>query len=168
MEHKDEQLEIIINRYLKSVYNFVFRITHDKNSTEDITQETFVKIWKNLEKFDPEKDFKTWLFTIARNTTFDYLRKRKNIAFSQQDENFEENIQDGELLPDEIFMKEELSKELEEALLKIRPDFREIILLHYTENMTFEAISEIVGKPINTVKSHHLRALSSLRKFLMK
>ena len=88
-------------------------------------------------------------------------RKRKSIYFSD-----EEDVADIEPLPDEIFIRKELGKELENALSKIRLDFREIILLRYTEELTFEEISEIVGKPLNTVTSHHLRALNTLRKLL--
>jgi RNA polymerase sigma-70 factor, ECF subfamily len=168
-------IELILKQYLKPVYNYAFRIVRDGSEAEDITQEVFVKVWKNLGKFDQEKNFKTWLFAIARNTTFDYLRKRKNIVFSElnskteeNEKSFEENLVDMEPLPDEIFMRKELGKELESALSKIRPDFREIILLHYTEKLTFEEISGIVDKPLNTVKSHHLRALSALRKLLIK
>ena len=173
-------IELIINQYLKPVYNFVFRIVNDKNEVEDITAEVFVKVWKNLEKITHPNpslitgeglpNLKPWIFTIARNTTIDYLRKRKNIVFSELGDDqkiFEESIVDVEPLPDEIFNKKELARELENALSKIRPDFREIILLHYTEELTFEQISEIIGKPLNTVKSHHLRALSALRKFLL-
>jgi RNA polymerase sigma-70 factor (ECF subfamily) len=164
-------IELILKQYLKPVYNFAFRIVRDRSEAEDITQEVFVKIWKNIKKFDPDQNFKTWLFTIARNTTFDWLRKRKDISFSQMgddEKKFEETLSSIEPLPDEIFIKKELAKELEEVLSKIRPDFREIILLHYTEDLTFEEISKIVNKPLNTVKSHHLRGLSSLRKMLLK
>lgn len=153
--------EVIMNRYLKSVYNFAFRLSGNEGEASDITQEVFIKVWKNIKKFDPDKNFKTWIFAVARNTTFDYLRKRKSIYFSD-----EEDVADIEPLPDEIFIRKELGKELENALSKIRLDFREIILLRYTEELTFEEISEIVGKPLNTVKSHHLRALSALRKLL--
>jgi RNA polymerase sigma-70 factor (ECF subfamily) len=153
--------EVIMNRYLKSVYNFAFRLSGNEGEASDITQEVFIKVWKNIKKFDPDKNFKTWIFAVARNTTFDYLRKRKSIYFSD-----EEDVADIEPLPDEIFIRKELGKELENALSKIRLDFREIILLRYTEELTFEEISEIVGKPLNTVKSHHLRALNTLRKLL--
>jgi RNA polymerase sigma-70 factor, ECF subfamily len=154
----NEGMENIVKQYLKSVYNYIYRMTKDKNMTEDVVQETFVKVWKNLEKIDPKKNLKKWIFTIARNTTFDYFRKNKNISFSD-----EENIADLEPLPDEIFERKELSKELEKALSQIRPDFREIIFLHYVEDLTFAEISEIVGKPLNTVKSWHLRGLHQIR-----
>ena len=164
-------IEAIIKEYINPIYNFIFRLCGNTEGADDITQEVFIKVWKNLKKFNPEKNFKTWIFTIARNTTFDRLRKRKNISFSRMDEQesektFEETIVDIESLPDEIFVNGELAKELENALSKIRPDFREIILLHYTEELTFEEISKIVGKPPNTVKSQHRRALHQIRTFI--
>jgi RNA polymerase sigma-70 factor, ECF subfamily len=159
-------MEDIVKQYIKPVYNYIYRIIKNKSDTEDIAQETFVKVWKNLGKFEPEKNFKTWIFTIARNTAIDYLRKRKNVLFSEKEEIFQENIVDTKPLSDEIFMKKELAKELEKALAKIRYDFVEIILLHYTENLTFEEISEITRKPTNTVKSQHLRALHQIRRLM--
>lgn len=166
--------EILLKKHLKPVYNFVLHISKDAEEASDITQEIFIKVWKNLNKIDPNKNFKTWLFTIARNTTFDYLRKRKNIAFSQINpidtdetyQDFSDTLTDPEPLPDEIFNKKELAKELNEALTKIRPDFREIIFLHYKENLKLEEISEITNKPLNTIKSRHKRALETLRKLL--
>ena len=168
-------MENILNEYLKSVYNYAYRIAGNKNDAEDITQETFIKIWKNFKKINENKNLKAWIFAIARNTIIDHLRKRKNISFSQLDEQdnedeknyFSENIVDVEPLPDEIFERKELKEELKEALAKIRPDFREIILLHYVEDLTFEEIAKIVEKPLNTVKSHHRRSLSEIRKLLL-
>jgi RNA polymerase sigma-70 factor, ECF subfamily len=166
----DEKIEVIIKQHIKLVYNFAFRLSGSESDAADIAQESFIKIWKNIEKFDPDKNFKTWILAITRNTTIDWLRKRKNISFSKlgdDEKTFEENIVDIEPLPDEIFYKKELALELENALSKIRPDFREIIFLRYTQNLTFEEISEVVGKPLNTIKSHHLRALSAIRKLLL-
>jgi RNA polymerase sigma-70 factor, ECF subfamily len=187
-------MENIVKEYLKSVYNFVFRITRDENMAEDVAEETFIKVWKHhltkkithpdcvstsLITREVPPNLKPWIFKIARNTAIDYLRKRKNISFSQIDsknatdnenensKSFEENIADLEPLPDKIFERKELAQELNEALEKIRPDFAEIIFLHYNENLSFEEIAEVVGKPLNTVKSWHLRALEALRKILV-
>lgn len=170
-------IEALVKEHLGPLYRFVYRIVKDESEAEDIVQKVFVKVWKNLAKFDREQNFKTWIFTIARNTAVDYLRKNKNISFSELDAradtetSFSENIRDLEPLPDEIFIKKEsdreLSQKLEEALSKIRPDFREIILLRYVENLEFSQIAEIVGKPLNTVRSQHLRGLKALRNILL-
>ncbi len=165
--------EEIITEYLKLVYNFVYRFVGDQAMAEDITQETFVKVWKNLKKFNQKQNFKTWIFTVARNTAIDWLRKKRNITFSELDRNleegkisFEENIVNLEPLPDEVFEKKELVQKLEKILSQIHPDFREIIILHHTEEMTFEEVARIVGKPVNTVKSQYRRALHQIRNLI--
>ena len=168
-----EAFRVLINRYASPLYNFTARLTN-KNDAPDIVQEIFIKAWKNIERFNPLKaSFKTWIFTIARNTTTDFLRKKKNLLFSniKKDENedinsFTENIPDDDLLPDEALQKLQDSQFLNKILEKLRPDYREILVLHYQEEMTFEEIGEILGKPLNTVKSQHRRAIMELRKIL--
>ena len=141
----------------------------NKNDAEDITQDVFVKIWKNIKKFDQEKNFKTWVFAIARNTTIDWLRNRKNVTFSSLDtdqEMFEETISDILPLPDEIFSRKELVHELEIVLDKISIESKTIVFLHLKEDMTFEEIAEIVKKPMNTIKSQYRRTLHQIRGLL--
>ena len=75
-------LNIIIKRHLKLVYNFAYRLTGNAQNSEDISQETFIKIWKNIKRCDPKQEFKTWLLAIAKNTSIDWLRKRKDFVFS--------------------------------------------------------------------------------------
>ena len=94
----------LIDRYTPQIYNFVVRFVGPDNAP-DVTQDVFIKVWKNIEKFDVERaHFKTWLFTIARNTTTDYLRKKKSIVFSDLDTEegiFEDNVEDEAILPSE-------------------------------------------------------------------
>ena len=75
-------LNIIIRRHLKLVYNFAYRLTGRAQDSEDISQETFIKIWKNIKRYDQNQEFKTWLLAIAKNTAIDWLRKRKDFVFS--------------------------------------------------------------------------------------
>ncbi len=79
----EKSLEILINRYLRPIYSFVYRHVGNGEVAEDITQEVFVKVWRNLKKFDQNKSFKTWIFTIAKNTSFDFFKKKKAIPFSE-------------------------------------------------------------------------------------
>ena len=73
----EKSLELLIQSYLKPIYSFVYRCTGNTQDAEDVTQEVFVKVWRNLKKFDQRKSFKTWIFAIAKNTAFDHLKKRK-------------------------------------------------------------------------------------------
>lgn len=160
-----EAFDILMKRYLAHVYNFLRRYGGDTDA-EDLTQETFFKAWKNIKRFKTGASFKTWLFTIARNTAFDKLRKKKPMLFSDAESDkglsIEETIQNPELLED-IFSKAEDAELLEKELLTLSPDDRAILLLHYREEMTFEEIAVVLKKPMNTVKSRHRRALLALR-----
>lgn len=169
------EFENVLSEYLKPIYNFCFRLVGNEDDAKDLTQDVFIKIWKNLKKYDSKKSLKTWVFTIARNTCYDWLRKKKNITFSQIDNlsnldeeniNFIDSISDDQLLPDEIFIEKENSQKVDQALKILSPDQLEIIILKYTEELTFEEISEVLGKSINTIKSLNRRALSKMRSYL--
>ncbi len=162
---------VLLERYVKSVYNFVFWFTHDAEMSEDIVQETFVKIWKNLDKFQEDKLFKTWLFSVARNTSIDWLRKKKNVPFSDFDDesgenSFEENIADEDPGLIEKMMEDERREELIDVVNKLEYKYKDIILLHIFENLSFKEISEILKRPVNTVKSQYRRGSAVLKKYL--
>ncbi|MCX6813734.1 MAG: sigma-70 family RNA polymerase sigma factor [Candidatus Azambacteria bacterium] len=89
----EKSLEELIRRYLPLIYNFSRRYAGDPDNAADITQEVFVKVWKNLKKFNTSKNFRVWLFTIAKNTALDWLKKKNALPFSllkeyQKDEEF--------------------------------------------------------------------------------
>lgn len=163
----------ILSLYLTPLYNFIFRLTNDNQLSEDIVQEVFIKVWKNLRKFDQKKKFKTWIFTIARNTAIDFLRKNKEIHFSEfengEEENFIENtLSDTAPLPDEMMIKNEDADALKKALDEIPLFYKEVLLLRYMENLTFEEIGKALNKPLNTVKSQNGRALQILKEKLLR
>jgi RNA polymerase sigma-70 factor (ECF subfamily) len=176
-----EAFKELINRYAAALYNFTARLSN-RNDASDIVQEIFIKAWKNISNFNPLKaSFKTWIFTIAKNTTTDFLRKKKSLLFSDmparaggsKNENqnedinsFAENIPDENLLPDAALERLEDSQFLNKILESLRPEYREVLVLHYQEEMTFDEIGEILDKPLNTVKSQHRRAIMELRKML--
>jgi RNA polymerase sigma-70 factor (ECF subfamily) len=166
-EGKKEAFKELIDKYSSSIYNFLAQITGIENAT-DLSQEVFIKIWKNLKKFQHSKaSFKTWIFTIAKNTAIDFLRKKKSIPFSKMEIDIIENIKDENLLPDEILIKSENIELLKEKMKFLSPLYKTILSLHYQEELTFEEIGKILEKPTNTIKSYHYRAISELRKKIL-
>jgi RNA polymerase sigma-70 factor (ECF subfamily) len=158
----DEQsLEVLIRRYLKPIYSFCFRFVGNSQEAEDITQEIFLKVWRNLKKFKKEKNFKGWLFTIAKNTCFDFLRKKKKISTLSLEKYF--YLVDFNPLPNEISEKESLKEKIQEAIEKLSSKTREILNLYYNQGLTFREIAQTLNEPINTVKSRHRRAIEILR-----
>lgn len=162
--------KIIMGKYLKPVYNFLYQLTKDPSVVDDLTQETFIKAWKNLSRFSQTKSFKVWIFTIAKNTAYDFLKKKKSIPFSsiaEEDSNNLEEIIDDKPLPDELLERKDLEKELSEKLNQIADIYRVILLLHYKDDFSLSEISEILNEPYNTIKSRHQRGMQKLKSLLI-
>ncbi len=173
-EGHQEAFKFLVDKYTPILYNYTARLTN-KDHAPDILQDIFIKAWKNLDGFDQDKaSFKTWIFTITKNTITDFLRKKKSLVFSQlekydeEEKSFSDNIEDTELLPDKMLMELEDKESLNKTLDKLRDNYKEILMLHYQEDMTFEEIGEVLNKPPNTVKSQHRRAIIELRENLDK
>lgn len=173
-------LELLIKRYSAHIYRFVYRTLGNRTTVsvdaQDITQEVFLKMWKNIRRFDSKYTFKTWLYTIAERSTIDMLRKRTPALFSELDREDESGAQAGsfsESIPDpsegveSLYAQAEKSvldkKKVDEMLDTLSPEQRSVILLHDAEDLTFEEIALILKKPMNTVKSQYRRGIQSIR-----
>lgn len=163
-------IEKLVQDYLAIVYRFVYRLVGNEDDATDIAQEVMVKVWKNLTKYDSSQDFKPWLFKISRNSTIDWLRRRRQIPFSTLDrlneegsEKFADNLIDLELLPDEVFAQAEITEKFNRALAELLFAEQTIVSLHLEEGLTFDEIAKILDRPLNTVKSNYRRSLIKLR-----
>lgn len=170
LQGDDAALPTLVARHLKPVLNFVYRLVGNRADAEDITQETFFKAWKNLKKYHNDKSFKTWIYTIAHNTAIDALRKRKEVVFSQfetEDGNaLVDTLPDPEPLPNELFARIGDAENIDRVLKELPSAAREVVILRYHEDLTFDEIGRILDKPLHTVKSQHRRALIALKKLL--
>ncbi len=161
----------LVERYIDRIYSFSKSFDLSDDEAEDIAQETFFKAWKKLHLYNNEHKFQTWIFTIAKNSVFDYLRKKKSLPFSYFDNN-EDQINSLEQITDndddaiEVFQNNVNIAKVKESLVKLNTIERTIITLHYEEELTFEEIGTILGKPMNTVKSLHRRSISKLKSLI--
>jgi len=169
----EKALEILIKRYLKLIYSFAFRFVSSSQEAEDIAQEVFIKMWRNLKKFDKNKKFKSWIFSITKNACLDVMKKKKTIPFSEFENEegkniFIETLAARGLLPDELYKRADMTNELNLAMARLSPEYRLVEELHCIRQLTFKEISQILNKPLNTLKSQHRRALIQLKKILQK
>jgi len=161
----EKSLEVLIHRYIKPIYSFIYKNVGDVSASEDITQEVFVKIWKNLKKFDQKKEFKPWLFQIAKNTSIDYLRKRKTIPFSRFENEegknaFTENLSDNS--PDLLKVLND-NKTFTAVMETLTEKDQKLLNLRHTEGMSFKEIADALQEPINTIKSRYRRIIINLK-----
>jgi len=174
LKGEKKTLDVLIKRYLQSIYSFCFRfIGNNQEAAEDITQDVFVKVWRNLKKFNKNKKFKTWIFTIAKNTCLDWLKKKRLILFSElndddSDNFFMENIPDDKPLPDELLERKDIADILEKAINSLSFKYRLVLWLHYNDHFTFQEIADILGESINTIKTRHWRGVARLKEILTK
>src|SRR3989344_6708951 len=134
----EQALESLIQRYLKLIYSFVYRYTGDAASADDLTQEVFVRAWRNLKKFDQEKSFKTWVFAIAKNAALDFLKKKKAIPFSAFDDAdgntaIVDPLSDLAPLSDELAQRADLKDVLANVISRLSPQYRTVLRLRYSD-----------------------------------
>ncbi|MBN1325638.1 sigma-70 family RNA polymerase sigma factor [Candidatus Falkowbacteria bacterium] len=167
-----KSLEILIKKYLKPIFNFCYYYTSNEADAEDITQEVFVKIWKNLQKFDQAKSFSTWLFAITKNTALDFLKKKKNVPFSayteEEEKIFFDSLIDRSPLPDKLCEQAETKRNLDTKLGLLPLKYRKVINLRYRFDLSFSEISKRLNEPLNTVKSRYRRGVIMLKKIYQK
>lgn len=164
----DEQsLRALISRYLRPIYHFAYRYTANGPDAEDIAQEVFVKVWKNLRRYNGETPFRPWLFAIAKNAAIDWLRKKKTIPFSKFDgeegDILAETLRDPAIPIDQAAAQKDY---LSSVTKKLSPETQNLLQLRHSDQLKFQEIAKMLGKPLNTVKSRYRRALAELRKLI--
>lgn len=147
-------LKKIYDNYAHSVYSYALYIVKNQHLAEDICQDVFVKVWNNSSKFKNKGKSKSWIMTMTRNTSIDYLRKYKK-----------EDIKEFFDIKEDIDMTDEIHNKItiNEAMISLHDDEREIVTLHLISDLTFKNIGEILGKPVGTVTWRYREGIKKLR-----
>lgn len=172
-ERNTKALNILYDRYCKSVYNFILRYTNNQAIAEDLLQETFIKTWFASHTFNPLKGtFKAWLFTIGINITRNEMAKKR---YSYQHIDVEEITGEDEMFDKQgkeqvgNFLEEtELKDTLSKALEQLNPYLKEVVILKNYQRFTFSEIAEMTNTPEGTLKARFHNALGQLKKLLQK
>lgn len=165
-----EAYDILVKRYKDPLMNFVYRFVGDRDICTDVVQDTMIKFYLNKDSYRSFAKFSTWIYTIAGNLAKNELkRRRRRIIFSidNSDDERSPQIEDKMFLaPDKAADGEIRNEIIQKALLKVKPVYREVVILRDIQDLSYEEISEITGLAIGTVKSRINRGRAQLQKLL--
>ena len=147
---------MLINAYSKSVYNIALNFFAERDIASDVTQEIFIKLYHNLDKYKEEKSFTSWVFAVSRNYCIDYWRKNRKYLDKSQELN--ENIGSGQPSPEENLIRESEIDVLRKKIARLEPDLRLILILRDIHDLSYQEIAERFSIPEGTVKSRINRA----------
>jgi len=152
----------LINNNKENVRNIIRLITKETN--EDLEQEVYVKVWKNQDKYVEKGNFKTWINTIAKNVSKDYLKsaRYKVDQNSTADEDVINSIKDNKATPELTLLSKIRQKRIIEAIEGLKPKFKEVIMLCEIEGYTYEDAAKKLNVPIGTIKSRIYNAKKDL------
>lgn len=166
----------LLTRYQRPVFSLIYRMVRDREQAEDLAQETFVRVFNHIGRYDPQFKFSSWIFKIATNLTIDAMRKKdvptvsidgsRYAVTSDEIEASTITVASDDENPEELLLARELGGEIERAIARLRPEYRSAILLRHVEGHAYEEIAEIMALPLGTVKTYIHRARNELRGML--
>lgn len=163
LENLSFDIETIYDMYYRDVYHFALFYTNNRQEAEDITQETFIKIMKNIGSLQNPERLKTWIFSIAKHTAIDLKRKQKFIQFLP-DWIYEKESE--EATPEKKAIQKKEWEELQEALIKLKPTYRSIIILRGLKELSVKETAEIMGCSERKVRVDYHRAIQQMKKHI--
>jgi RNA polymerase sigma-70 factor (ECF subfamily) len=166
-----EAFAALVDAYKGAIFNLAFRMTNSYQDADDLSQETFIRAYRNLRQFDPRKRFFTWIYTIGLNLIRNHLKKhgreremsRKNAAQSSS----EAGIHQGAQMERDMMQAQEI-RSLEICLQKLPADLREAVVLRFYQDLSFEEIATISDASLSAVKMRVYRGLDQLEQLMNK
>jgi RNA polymerase sigma-70 factor (ECF subfamily) len=151
-----ENLSFLIDRYWQQLFFFVKRISYfSSEDTEDILQDVFIKVYRNINSFDSSYKFSTWIFQITRNTTIDAIRKKTSRPqeFSLDQNDLRQILVESGIDIEEKIINKEKIKIIEKTIRALPFKYQEVMILKFLEEKTYEEMVDIIKKPKGTVAS---------------
>ncbi len=149
---------LLIQQHQSKLYNFIYRYTRNRQDAEDLTQDTFVKAYKNFHRYDSKYPFASWLYTIGRRTVYNHYRR------TRRTEPMEFDIADESERPDGAAEKQDNRNSVWASAKKLKKEFREVLVLKYIEDLSILEIAKVLGKTQSNIKILLFRARNQLKK----
>ncbi len=174
LEGEERGFRELVDRYDTRLVNFVHRTVGDRERAQDLVQETFVRVYRHLHRFDQSKKFSTWIYTIASNLAKNELRNRSRnplVLFQTIKKNWDADHrplewEDESMKPDDLFRKRHLKAMVERAVAELPEHHRMVFVLRELEGRTYEDIADITHTNLGTVKSRLNRARNNFARIV--
>jgi len=154
--------EFIVEKYQQPLFNLVYRMTHSLDDAEDITQAAFIKAYENLKNYDNKFKFYSWIYRITLNEALNFVNRKKRIdVLPDELESYEDT-------PEQLYKKSEMDKNIQDALMRLEPKYRMLIILNHFQNYSYSEISKITEVEEKKVKSRLFTARQLLKDILIK
>lgn len=155
-------LDSLVRRYERPVYNAAYRMLGNPDEAADVTQTVFLKVFENLDRFNPKYKFFSWIYRIAINESINRLNRRNKL------EPLAENLVSPDLSPGALMESGRISKEIQAVILTIQEDHRAVIVLRHFSELSYREIGQILEIPEKTVKSRLFSARKQMKDQLQK
>ncbi|MBL8960738.1 MAG: sigma-70 family RNA polymerase sigma factor [Gemmatimonadetes bacterium] len=175
-EGREAAYRELIRRYERPVFSLIYRMVRDRETAEDLAQDSFIKVLNHIDRYRPEFKLSSWLFKIANNVAIDHLRRRQIDTVSMDGSPHASTAAEIEATQIEIAAQQETALEemeakeiggaIERAIAALRPEYRACIMLRHVEGRSYEEIAATLDLPLGTVKTYIHRARHQLREAL--
>ena len=163
-------LECIINKHQQKIFNFIYSKVHDRDISEDIFQETFIKVIKTLKNgvYNEEGKFLPWVMRISHNLVIDFFRKNNRIKTinSKEDIDIFQFISDGSPNAESVLINDQIIKDIQKLIQELPDDQKEVLIMRLYRDMSFKEIAENTKVSINTALGRMRYAIINLRKLI--
>ncbi|MFB5677627.1 RNA polymerase sigma factor SigW [Paenibacillus terreus] len=162
----------LVELYKDKIFHLTYRMLGNRHEAEDMVQETFLRVYRNLDKYDPNQKFSTWIYRIATNLCIDRLRRRKPTYSLDAEINEQEGSDGYAMLPSDERTPEgetlllETQTQIREAIDSLPAKYKSIMVLRYLQDMSLQEISDVLNLPVTTIKTRVHRGREFLRKKL--
>lgn len=159
--------EELVRRYQRPISAYVYRMVGNYESALDLTQEIFIKVYSSLNRYRAEFKFSTWIYKIAHNAAVDHLRRtatrEQSLVVGHEGDQFDLPIESSLLSPEQESEQRERRIEIETVVRALPSNYRELIILRHSQDLSYEEIVEVTGLPLGTVKNRLFRAREMMR-----
>ncbi|MBQ3181075.1 MAG: sigma-70 family RNA polymerase sigma factor [Firmicutes bacterium] len=160
----------LVRRYEKQIFSLAYRLCGDYDEAADLAQEAFLRIYRMLHRYDPEKKFFSWMYRVAHNSCINALSKRPaNVVPVEQAEEYMTNDGDDTAAgPERGYLQQELRSQIDRAIASLPDNYRDIVYLRYIEDMSYQQIADVLQLPVSTIETRLFRGKKQLQKKLLE